>query len=233
MSPAKCGTAWQSRAPTSKRWRCSPSFALPMLTVSSIRSACIHPNWMKSKRRRAAVMLEKTRERYPPIDDVVEATAWWERFRMLGAPPSRRNPIERRRKSDATSHVPAAVARSSRSVAAVDARQRQVFRSTLQLRMKRLGIVRPRIGERCPTLTRQQRDARSLVVRTMGLASGDRSSSNPPILDMSVRVFRHWTLRILSRFCGRDRSREESTNGVMSQFAVLDRNPNCGTTVKH
>ena len=76
--------------------------------------------------------LEETRERYPPIDDVVEATDWWSRVEDededrdedededAGIP---RSPIERRQKSDATSRVRAAAARNSRSAAASDVQE--------------------------------------------------------------------------------------------------------------
>jgi hypothetical protein len=95
----------------------------------------------------------------------------------------------------------------------------RVLRSTLQLRMKRLGIV-PRIAERRPTLTGQQRDATSLVVRTMGLALRpiikQPSDSGPeragvPTLDRANSLAILWT----------DRSREESTDGVMYNSRYL------------
>lgn len=75
-------------------------------------------------------LLERMKDRYPPIDDVAEATSWWARF---GRRRSNRAehlavadefehtpPIEPYRgppRSDATSRVRAAVARSSRSAA--------------------------------------------------------------------------------------------------------------------
>jgi hypothetical protein len=68
-------------------------------------------------------VLKTTRERYPPIDDVVEATAWWGRFGRVTELAATGEPSRPAPKSAATNHVPGGAARSSRSAAAVDARQ--------------------------------------------------------------------------------------------------------------
>ena len=74
--------------------------------------------------------LEETRERYPPIDDVIEATSCGNDPGMSPSPPPRQSPIEPRQESDATNLVRAAAARSSRNVAAVDLRHRTCRRAT-------------------------------------------------------------------------------------------------------
>jgi hypothetical protein len=47
---------------------------------SLVDPRCMHPSELDEvEAAPRGVMLEKTRERYPPIDDVVQAAAWWER----------------------------------------------------------------------------------------------------------------------------------------------------------
>jgi hypothetical protein len=55
VSPVKCGTVRRPTARTSKPCCCSPNFAVLTPTVSSNRSSWTRPNWIKSKRRLAAV----------------------------------------------------------------------------------------------------------------------------------------------------------------------------------
>ena len=84
----------------------------------------VHPNELDEvEAAPRGRQLEETRARYPPIDDVAEATSWWKRSGMYPCPPPGQSPIEPRQESDATNPVPAAAARSSRSVAAVDLAQ--------------------------------------------------------------------------------------------------------------
>ena len=68
----------------------------------------------------AGHQLQKTIRRYPPIDHVVAATAWWGCFEGNGTQRIVRRRRERRRRSDAMSPVPVAVARSTRSAAAAE-----------------------------------------------------------------------------------------------------------------
>ena len=93
VSPVKCGTVWRPTAPTSKRCCCSPSFAVPMTTVSSSRSSCIHPNWMKSKRRLAAACSRRRESDTRPLTMSSWRPLGGDASRMRRSPPSRRSPI--------------------------------------------------------------------------------------------------------------------------------------------
>jgi hypothetical protein len=92
-----------------------------MMTVSSNRSSCVPPNWMKSKHRLAVACSRRRESDTRPLTMLSTRPRGGDGSRMRRAPPSRRSPTERRRKSDVTSHVPAVAARSLKSVAAADA----------------------------------------------------------------------------------------------------------------
>ena len=54
----------------------SRRFAVPMRTGSSTHGSSRGPNWRRPKAP-FGDQLQQTRDRYPPIDDVADATAWW------------------------------------------------------------------------------------------------------------------------------------------------------------
>jgi hypothetical protein len=76
-------------------------------------------------------LFERTKDRYPPIDDVATATSWWAvleglpliaelrnwRWRLASSMTGRWSRIERRKRSDAMSLAPVAAGRNTRSAA--------------------------------------------------------------------------------------------------------------------
>ncbi len=126
-APAQPGVeqAWRPTAPTSRRSRCSRNFAPPMTKASSSRGSRIGPNWMKSKRRLAAVCSNKRESAIRPSMMSPKRLLGGAAMQTRGPPPSRPSTIERHRKSAATNHVPAAAAGNTKSVAAVESPARR------------------------------------------------------------------------------------------------------------